>query len=89
MEKNPEIAKEVGDIMRDLQKATLGASQGPELGARLDRQVLPNIEQLELVLRRKLEEQNGGQVRSGASDRVPPGYGEAVAEYFRKLSKGK
>jgi len=42
-----------------------------------------------MVQRRKLEEQNGGQVRSGASDRVPPGYGEAVAEYFRKLSKGK
>jgi len=89
MEKNPELAKEIGDIMREMQKATMGATQGPELGARLDRQVLPNIEQLELVLRRKLEEQNGGQVRSGASDRVPPGYGEAVAEYFRKLSKGK
>ncbi len=89
MDKNPELAKEIGDIMRDIQKATMGATQGPELGARLDRQVLPNIEQLELVLRRKLEEQNGGQVRSGASDRVPPGYGDAVAEYFRKLSKGK
>jgi hypothetical protein len=27
-------------------------------------------------------------VRSGATDKVPAGFTDAVAEYFRKLSKG-
>ena len=33
-------------------------------------------------------ETESGQVRSGGADRVAPGYTDAVAEYFRKLSKG-
>jgi len=52
-------------------------------------QILPNMQQMELQLRRKLEEKTGGQIRSSANERVPTGYGDAVAEYFRKLSKGK
>ena len=51
-------------------------------------ELLPNIEQLELQLRRKLEGEQGGQVRSSNTERVPAGYGEAIAEYFRRLSKG-
>jgi hypothetical protein len=26
-------------------------------------------------------------VRSGMTDKIPAGYGDAIAEYFRKLSK--
>jgi hypothetical protein len=51
-------------------------------------QVLPNIEQLELQLRRKLEGKDG-EARTTAVERVPQGYGDAVAEYFRRLSKTK
>jgi hypothetical protein len=47
------------------------------------------LERLEMLLRRKLEEKQAGQVRSGAGDRVPDGYSEAVADYFRRLSKNK
>jgi len=39
--------------------------------------------------RRKLEEKNSDQVRSAGSETVPPGYSNAVADYFRKLSQGK
>jgi hypothetical protein len=30
-----------------------------------------------------------GSVRSPTGERVPQGYQDAVADYFRKLSKGK
>ena len=51
--------------------------------------VLPNLEALEVQMRREADKQSGDQVRSGSTDRVPPGFTDAVAEYFRKLSKGK
>lgn len=86
---NPDLAKEVADLAREIQRANIGATQGAELDDRLKRQVLPSIEQLELLLRRKVDEQRAGNIRSGTPDVVPPGYADAVAEYFRKLSKGK
>ena len=46
------------------------------------------LERLETLLRRKLEQQSG-QARTGAGDRVPEGYSQAVADYFRRLSKNK
>ncbi len=45
------------------------------------------MERLELELRRKLEDKNSDQVRSAGSETVPAGYSDAVADYFRKLSK--
>jgi hypothetical protein len=51
--------------------------------------VLPEVERLELELRRKLDEKTSDQVRSAGTETVPQGYSDAVAEYFRKLSKGK
>jgi hypothetical protein len=86
---NPDIARQIGELDRDIQKLTIGQIGGPELEERLRRTVLPNLQALEVQLRRQLEESGGGQVRSGASDKVPPGYSDAVAEYFRRLGKGK
>ena len=43
-----------------------------------------------MELRRKVDEANGGGiVRSPGSEKVPHGYADKVAEYFRKLSKSK
>jgi len=43
-----------------------------------------------MELRRKVDAlDSGGSVRSPAGERVPQGYQDAVADYFRKLSKGK
>jgi hypothetical protein len=47
------------------------------------------MEQVEMLLRRKVDQSDNGSVRSAAGETVPQGYGDAVAEYFRKLSKGK
>jgi hypothetical protein len=43
-----------------------------------------------MELRRKVEETNGGgSVRSPGGEKVPPGYADKVAEYYRKLGKSK
>jgi hypothetical protein len=51
--------------------------------------LLSLLEQLELQVRRKVEEERGGQVRTTISEPIPEEYREAVAEYFRRLSRGR
>jgi hypothetical protein len=85
---NPDIQKEITDLEHEIQKLTVGEIATAELQRRLNREVLPNLQALEVKLRRQVEEQGGGQVRSGATDKVPAGFSAAVEEYFRKLSKG-
>lgn len=85
---NPDIQKEITEVEHELQKLTIGEIATPELQQRLNREVLPNLQALEVKLRRQVEEQGGGQVKSGSTDKVPAGFSDAVAEYFRKLSKG-
>jgi hypothetical protein len=59
----------------------------PELLEREYRSVLSLLEQLELQTRRKVETEEGGDVRVIVSEPVPDQYREAVAEYFRRLSR--
>jgi hypothetical protein len=61
----------------------------PALLERLRSEIVPGLEELELMLRRDLDRNAQGQVRSGSGAKVPPKYADAVAEYYRKLSKGK
>jgi len=86
---NPDLGREIQDLSRELSRLQVGQTASPELDARIGREILPKLEALEVQLRRQVGEAETGQVRSGASDRVPAGYTDAVAEYFRKLSKGK
>ena len=86
---DPEVFKQISDLEREVERLETGDTAGPELQQRLNRTILPNLETLEVQLRRQAEEKGNGQVRSGATDKVPAGYTDQVAEYFRKLSKGK
>jgi hypothetical protein len=86
---NPDVARQIGDVERDISRLQVGDISSQELSNRLNREVLPNLEALELQLRKQAEQADGDQIRSGSTDKVPPGYVDAVAEYFRKLSKGK
>jgi hypothetical protein len=86
---SPELAQDVQELMRELQKYDPSRiANDPQLAERIRSAVIPNIQQLELQLRRKLDEKSG-DVRSSSAERVPQGYGDAVAEYFRRLSKGR
>ena len=85
-----EIAREIDRILQEVRDIDPRKFKGnPELIERIRNQILPTIEHLELSLRKQVDESAKGQVRTPASEKVPAGYGEAVAEYFRKLSRGK
>ena len=74
--------------MRQLDPFAL--SNDPLLAQRIQAAVAnveANVEQVEMELRRKVEETTGGNVRSPGTEKVPPGYSDATAEYFKKLSK--
>jgi len=57
-----------------------------QLSEVINGQVLTAIDQVELLLRRKLDA-NDGSVRSASPRNIPPGYANAVAEYNKRLSK--
>jgi len=85
---NPDVAREVQGLIREMQRLDPGRFKGnSELVENLRTQVLANLEQLELQLRRKLDDQTT-QVRSNPTRPVPQGYAGSVAEYFRRLSRG-
>jgi hypothetical protein len=81
---------EIQKLLRDMAALDPSKFRGnPALVEQMRSQLLPVLEQLELKLRRDLEGKEAvGQARSATPDRVPSGYSEQVAEYFRRLSKG-
>ena len=86
---SPEMQKDIDALIREMQQIDPRTFPGnPVLLERLNSQIIPHIEQVELQLRRQMEEKQSGQVKTGAAERVPAGYADAVAEYFRKLSRG-
>lgn len=89
MGENPDVAREVQNLIREMQRLEPSRFKGnPELVEQLRSQVLANLERMELQIRRKLDDQSS-QVRSTPSRAVPQGYSESVADYFRRLSRGR
>ena len=87
---NREMSRDIRDLMGEMRESE--ARRGGIAPARLDEMInrlIGGIEQVELQLRRSVESKDPGSVRSGASQTVPPGYVDAVAEYFRRLSQQK
>lgn len=77
----------IRNITRQLEQARF--SGGDEL---LDRELKANLallEQLELRLAQSLQGDKSANVRTAVAERVPEGYKDAVAEYYRRLSKDK
>ena len=88
VQSDPETLREVQELIRELAHLDPKRFPGnPALVEELHTQVLNDVDKLELQLRRQADDKNAGQVRSGDSLPVPPGYQDAVAEYFRRLSK--
>ena len=85
-----DVSREAEALIREMQQLDPSRFPGnPKLVEQIRTQLLPRIEQLELMLRRSLEEKNSDQVRSATGAKVPNGYSEAVAEYYRRLGKAK
>ena len=81
--------------LAELRRFVAGLSQSrfpgnPQLLEKEHRKVLALLEQLELEVRRQVEQEKGNfQVRVIGAEPVPEQYREAVAEYFRRLSQGR
>jgi hypothetical protein len=58
----------------------------PALVEQMRQQLVSGVDALELQLRRQLDESRGGTIRNTDPAKVPAGYQDSVAEYYRKLS---
>jgi hypothetical protein len=84
---NPELSRQ----LRDLYGRFLGTDprrfqNDPQLLEKRINDFLGEMEGFELALRRNADA-GGGNPRIETPQQVPPGYANAVAEYFRRLSK--
>jgi hypothetical protein len=87
---NPEASQEIQQLIQEMARLDLSRlAENPVVLDRIRSVVLPNLEQLELRLRREVEEKEGGQVRNAGTEAIPPGYSDAVAEYYRRLGRTK
>ena len=85
---DPQLNREYQDLVtrtQGLDPAKWGG-QDSELAQRIASQALTELDQLELLLRRKADGA-GASVRSASPSAVAPGYGNAWGEYTKKLSK--
>jgi len=79
---------DIKDLQRELDHLDPRRFPGnPAMLQELNAQVLASMDKLELQLRRAVDGKKSGQVRTGDAQRVPDGYQDSVADYFRRLSK--
>jgi hypothetical protein len=86
---SPEARRELQsliDQMRNLDPKRFPGN--PALVEQMHQQLVSNVDALELQLRRQLGEKQGGTIRNTDPAKVPAGYQDSVAEYYRKLSGG-
>ena len=74
------------DQMRNLDPSRFPGN--PALVEQMHQQLVSSVDALELQLRRQLDENQGGTIRNTDPTKVPAGYQDSVAEYYRKLSGG-
>ena len=85
---DPNMGKDIADLVNQMKKMDPYAfSNDPLLAERIQGAVMAGVEQVELQLRRKVEDTNGGNIRSQGTEKIPAGYTDAIAEYRKKLSK--
>ena len=89
MQDSPEARQELQsliDQMRNLDPKRFPGN--PALVEQMHQQLISNVDALELQLRRQLDEKQGGTIRNTDPAKIPAGYQDSVAEYYRKLSGG-
>jgi hypothetical protein len=72
------------DQMRSLDPSRFPGN--PALVEQMHQQLVSGVDALELQLRRQLDGTQGGTIRNTDPTKVPAGYRDSVAEYYRKLS---
>ena len=85
-----EAARDIQGALRDLRQMDPSTYTNDPMLAERIAAALAGVEQVEMELRRKVEDTTGGgSVRSQAGEKVPQGYEDKVADYYRKLGKSK
>ena len=86
---DPAALKEIQDLVKEMQKLDPNRFVGnPAMVEQLHAEVLSSVDKLELQLRRGAQD-TAGQVRTSRPAAVQQGYQDAVADYYRRLSKSK
>jgi len=86
---SPEAKQELQkliDQMRNLDPKRFPGN--PALVEQMHQQLVSQIDQLELQLRKQADAAAGGTIRNTDPTKVPAGYQASVAEYYRRLSAG-
>ncbi|HKD07430.1 MAG TPA: hypothetical protein VKB79_16125 [Bryobacteraceae bacterium] len=82
-----DLAREYQDLVRNAQQLDpkRWATNG-QLDTIISGQLSTALDEVELLLRRKMDA-NDGSVRSANPTNAPPGYSEALREYYKRLSR--
>ena len=87
---SPEARHELQTLIEEMRNLDPKRFPGnPALVEQMHQQILSGVDALELQLRRQLEETRGGTIRNTDPAKIPAGYKDSVAEYYRKLSGSK
>jgi hypothetical protein len=87
---DPAAKKQVDDLIRSMQQLDPRRFPGnPEVVDQLFAEVRSGVDRLELQLGHDPTDDSRNVVRNAESLPVPEGYQDAVAEYYRRLSKGQ
>ncbi len=87
---DPAASREVDALAREMQQLEPGRLPGNgQMVEQLHQQVLNDVDKLELELRRTANDPALAQVHTARPAVVPQGYGDSVAEYYRRLGKAQ
>ena len=81
---DPQAAKDVADLTRRMSQLDPRRFSGnPAMVEQMHREMLAAVDRLELRLQR---DDSATEARTGKPSSVPAGYGDSVADYYRRLS---
>jgi hypothetical protein len=84
---DPQEKRDLQNLIQEMQRLDPKRFPGnPALLDQIHNEIINDVNNLELQVQRKLDDKSG-QVRSADPMAVPAGYQDAVAEYYRRLSK--
>lgn len=84
---SPEARQQLQSLIEQMRNLDPRRFPGnPALVEQMHQQLVSGVDALELQLRNQLDEAKGGTIRNTDPTKVPAGYQDSVAEYYRKLS---
>ncbi|HJT88293.1 MAG TPA: hypothetical protein VJ732_10565, partial [Bryobacteraceae bacterium] len=87
VEDSPEAKQELQALIEEMRNLDPRRFPGnPALTEQMHQQLLSTVDALELQLRRELDQDRGGTIRNVDPTKIPEGYRDSVADYYRKLS---